>query len=142
MALRTYVGTIAQRLLLTAVVAVLAACSSSPTSSSKDVRVTDSANGQSVQLTAGAQLTVTLRSTYWQFSPVSDTAVLEPVGQPSVVRNSAAGCPPGFGCGSIAQSFRGRSAGSATVTATRGACGEAKPCTPEQSAFRLLVTVH
>ncbi len=103
------------------------------------VKIDESANGSTVQLTRGDHLQVTLHSTYWQFNGPSDQAVIAADGGPRT--GPGTNCPtyPGSGCGTVTQTFTAEKAGAAKVTATRTTCGEALACSPPQ---HWSVTVH
>jgi len=118
----------------------------SPSSSLTTVVATDSDNGGTIVLRPGQKLKVVLSSTYWQFQDSSDRAVLRLDGQPQYAPRSTdpsgASCVPGQGCGTATAIFRAISAGQATVTATRNACGEALRCTGSQGSYMLNVIVR
>jgi hypothetical protein len=105
----------------------------------QSVQVDESADGSDVTLAKGDRLQVTLHSTYWQFNPSSDSAVLAADGAPRP--GPGTNCPtfPGSGCGTVTQMYTAGKAGTATVTATRTTCGEALACSPPQ---HYAVTVH
>jgi hypothetical protein len=97
-------------------------------------------NGQ-MTLAVGQRLTVTLHSTYWQFGASSDPSVVATQGSP---KSQICANPPGFpgsGCGTVVEQFAAVHAGSAVLTASRNSCGEALRCSPDQSSWRLTVTV-
>lgn len=106
------------------------------------VTVDDGANGSSLTLARGDRLQVVLHSTYWQFAPASDPAVLIADGGPQT--GPGTNCPsfPGSGCGTVTQTYTAASAGDAVVTASRTSCGEAMSCPPSESQFKVSVHVH
>ena len=106
--------------------------------SSGDVTATDTANGQTISIGLGHNLTVTLNSTYWMFGGSSDPAVLEQAGQPTY---KGTACVPGGGCGTASLRFKALAPGRAVVTATRTSCGEALACGPDQSTYSITVMV-
>lgn len=122
-----------------AVCVCLASCGwSAPSGQPASFRAGDDQNGTSMTLHPGQTLLVTLASTYWSFQGSSDTQVLAPVGAPVI---SPASCPPGGGCGTVAQEFRAVGSGTAQVTASRVTCGEAMRCVGASGQYQLTVTV-
>lgn len=107
-------------------------------SASGDVSVTYGANGQTVTVAKGREVTITLDSTYWTFQGSSNTAVLQQSGSAVV---SPASCVPGGGCGTVTAHFRAMGPGRAVVTASRTSCGEALACGPDQSTYQITVVV-
>ncbi len=105
-------------------------------------------DGSTVTLRVGRTLRIVLGSparpgsTYWRFGPLP-SPVLAPIGTPTVTPDhSAAACSrPGTGCGTVALTLTGRSAGTTVVTASRASCGEALRCPTGQDSFRLTVVV-
>jgi hypothetical protein len=95
------------------------------------------ANGQTIRLSVGSNLNVTLNSTYWQLQPLSGSVLVasaDPVVKPGK-------CLPGVGCGTVSQTYLASTPGTATITATRASCGEAMRCMPWESNYRLTVLV-
>lgn len=88
----------------------------------------------------GQRLRVVLHSTYWEFKPTSDGAVLHLVAAPQVAPKS--GCVPGQGCGTVTAVYVARRAGTATVKAERTSCGEAMGCTAAAGSYSLSVVVR
>ena len=105
-----------------------------------EVTATDGDKGKTVHLRPGQHLKVTLASTYWQFQPVSNRAVLKQEGKPVVVPQPT-GCVPGQGCGTVTANYLAMAPGSAMVTAIRSSCGEAMGCTATSGRFGLTVMV-
>jgi hypothetical protein len=101
----------------------------------------DTDSGHTVDLQPGQRLRVVLASTYWQFGPASDPAVLRSAAapQPSPLPS---GCVPGGGCGSVTETFVAVAAGRTDVTAHRSSCGEAMGCSLAASRFTLHVVVR
>lgn|GEM_PF-1834800 len=106
------------------------------------VTVGEGANGSTVTLARGDRLQVVLHSTYWQFAPVSNPAVLAVDGGSQT--GPGTNCPsfPGSGCGTVTQTYTAAHAGTAGVTASRTSCGEAMGCPPSESSFKVTVHVH
>jgi len=94
-------------------------------------------NGQTVHVAVGADVTVTLHSTYWTFSPVP-AGVLKTVGAPATVGGA---CAPGEGCGTVTVRFTAVGKGTAALAAGRTTCGEALACGPGQGTYRVTVDV-
>lgn len=113
--------------------------STSATSSARVVNVDQSRNGQSVTLTRGDELHVVLNSTLWTFSEDVKPEVLGRIAGPQA--DTAGDCPPGVGCGTVTVTYRALEVGQAEVDATRTLCGEAFQCSPDETSFRILVTV-
>lgn len=107
-------------------------------SNSGDVTVTYGANGQTVTVANGHEVTITLDSTYWTFQGSSNPAVLLQAGKTVV---SSTSCVPGGGCGTVTAHFRAMGPGRAVVTASRTSCGEALACGPDQSTYQITVVV-
>jgi hypothetical protein len=101
--------------------------------------VTYAQNGHLVAARVGDVVQVQLDSTYWRFAPVTGR-VLHDQDAPSFAPDAS--CVPGGGCGTITQSFRAVSAGTAHITASRTTCGEALRCAPNQSTFSVTIVVR
>ncbi|HEV7534382.1 MAG TPA: hypothetical protein VGP90_02035 [Acidimicrobiia bacterium] len=103
------------------------------------VKVDEAASGSDVTLAPGDHLQVTLHSTYWEFNPSSDPAVVDGDGGPQT--GPGINCPtyPGSGCGTVTQTYTALKVGTAHVSADRTTCGEAMACNPAQ---HYNVTVH
>jgi hypothetical protein len=99
----------------------------------------DTDKGRTVAVRKGETISVTLGSTYWQFDPSSDPAVLRAIGEPVYVRGK---CAVGEGCGTVTQAFQALNTGTAVISARRTSCGEALACQPDQKSYTLTVTVH
>jgi hypothetical protein len=117
-----------------------AAPASAPAAAHHSVTVRDAANGTTVKIRVGTRLTVRLGSTYWTFQGSSNPAVLRQAGNPKVTPSG--GCVPGAGCGTATARFLARHAGTATVRASRTACGEALKCTGGQGSYSVTVVVR
>ena len=131
------------RLAVVAVALVVAGCGAAGGSSSSaergsPVAVTDTDSGRTIAVARGAELVVTLHSTYWTFAAASNPAVLQEVGQPVA---SPGSCPPGVGCGQVTATFTAVGPGRADVTASRSSCGEALSCTGGAGSYRVSVVV-
>jgi len=103
------------------------------------VDATDGDNGKTIAIHVGQAIRVNLASTYWQFQPVSSSAVLALSGTPRITPTHT--CVPGEGCGSAIATYTAAAVGTATIIATRSSCGEAQGCTPASGTFTLHVTV-
>jgi len=102
------------------------------------LRVGDGDNGGTVRATPGQTIELVLGSTYWHIDGSSDPSVLTAAGDPVSTRGE---CTPGSGCGTLSQRFVGAGRGSATLSASRTTCGEARACSPDQGRFAVTVTV-
>lgn len=100
----------------------------------------DQDNGRTVGIIQGARLTVVLGSTAWAFQGSSNTAVVRPVGEPTVRPTGI--CPGGAGCGTATQIYEAVGPGQAQITASRTDCGEPRGCTPEQATYRVTIAVR
>ncbi|MFE9422051.1 hypothetical protein ACFYNO_03695 [Kitasatospora sp. NPDC006697] len=114
------------------------ACGGPPSAAPAPLGLTEAANGSTVHARVGQQVELRLGSTYWSAVSSSSPQVLQPLTPSSPSPSSP--CPPGGGCGTVSSTFRAAAAGTAHLTATRNACGEAKPCLPDQRTY--LVTVE
>ncbi len=105
----------------------------------RTVTVTEANNGQTVSMHDGDVLVATLASTYWQFNRPTGVLIAD---RTTAVVAGGAHCPtyPGSGCGTVTQRYRATNAGTGTASASRTSCGEALPCSAEQSRWR--ITVH
>jgi hypothetical protein len=82
---------------------------------------------------------VVLHSTYWSFtSPPSTVVAAE---GPASVAPDLGGCVPGGGCGTVTIRYRALAPGSASVSAHRDSCGEARACGPGQGDWQVVVGV-
>jgi len=104
--------------------------------------VRNGANGKSVSAGAGDRLELILSSSYWHVTGSSAPGVLRQDG-PSRLLSRPRTCPaiPGLGCIPLRTDFTARTKGKAVITATRSACGEARPCKPDQTRFTVTVIV-
>ncbi len=130
-----------QRLGIAFLAAGLAAGLGACGQSLSEVKVDDSKNAQSVQVHVGDTVKVTLGSTYWTFDQSSDPLVLKELGDQVVTPDPIGSCLPGMGCGVTTAWYKALSAGSATVSASRVSCGEARRCVGSQGAYRVTVVV-
>jgi hypothetical protein len=104
------------------------------------VNATEADNGKVISIHVGQRVRVDLASTYWQYQPPSNPAVLSPIGSPQV--QPAPSCVSGGGCGSAIATYAAIVTGQSTITANRTSCGEAEGCTAAASAFSLQVAVR
>jgi hypothetical protein len=102
----------------------------------------DSANGATVQAGAGDRVELILASSYWDVAGSSSPHVLRQNG-PAALMPRPTNCPdiPGLGCIPVRVSFTALADGRAVITASRSSCGEALPCMPDQTRFRVTVVV-
>jgi hypothetical protein len=107
-------------------------------SSSGPPPITQAACGTTIDSRVGAQIVVSLDSTYWMFQAVSDPTVLEQSGTPT---STAGNCPAGVGCGTVRAVFEAIGAGQASIQASRSSCGEASACGPGQGDGICTITV-
>jgi hypothetical protein len=105
--------------------------------------VRDASNGHTVSVTVGQRLELILASTYWTVQGSSRPRVLGQDG-PSRLLARPPGCPtiPGIGCVPIRTDFSALAPGTAVITASRTACGEALRCMPGQEHYSLTVVVR
>lgn len=120
---------------------------SAPTAASSNphqASVNQTDNGHTVTLAVGERLVLSLPSTYWDIAAARPATVLhtDPPTTSTRTQTSTGRCVTGQGCGAATAVFHATAAGTATITATRQSCGEAKRCTPAQSTYTLTVTVH
>lgn len=103
----------------------------------------DADNGRTITMSVGERITVTLHNTYWHFADPTGTA-LRTAGQHTTTTplNGPGHCVPGQGCGTVATWYDAVAPGTATVTASRTSCGEARGCTGNDGSYRLTVVVR
>ena len=108
------------------------------------VKISESSNSQTVLVSKGSKVQITLHSTYWAAKKVIN---LEAIGAPVSVPimpgpKAPQGCQfAGTGCGSVTWSFIATKAGSASFEAGRASCGEALKCTASQQKFKVLFKI-
>ncbi len=120
---------------------LLAACGGPAQPQGRTLSFGDGQNGQSVSARVGDIVTVTLDSTAWTIAGSSDASVLQERGAQVVSPAPPGSCLPGMGCGTTSAAFKAVRAGTATVTATRLSCGEARRCVGPEGAYSLTVLV-
>lgn len=104
--------------------------------------VNEQNNGKNVQVHVGQTVQIQLHSLYWQLAPVTGTA-LALKGTATLPPAPGQAMPmPGSGGGTIEVTYVAASAGSATISAHRDTCGEALRCQPDQSDFKVTITVN
>lgn len=105
------------------------------------VTLKDDACGTQVQVKVGAQVTVSLASTYWTIAGSSSPAVLQQSG--AMTFGKGQNCPPipGTGCGTANMTFSAVGAGQAVISASRTTCGEALACGHGQGQDQCTITV-
>ncbi|WBP85023.1 hypothetical protein [Kitasatospora cathayae] len=103
------------------------------------VTADEHANHTTLKVAVGATVTVQLHGTYWSAATSSAPDVLAPAGSPTTVPSPS--CRPGGGCGTVTTSFAARTAGTAHLTASRTACGEALNCSPDQRTYDVTIEV-
>jgi hypothetical protein len=136
----------AVRLAVAAAVAALTAAGCGVTASAAGspavIVIHDSANGATVRAGAGDRVELILASSYWEVAGSSSPHVLRQNG-PAALMPRPTNCPdiPGLGCIPVRVSFTALADGRAVITASRSSCGEALPCMPDQTRFRVTVVV-
>ena len=129
-------------LMITVVAAVCLAAGCTSTSDPAQrpavLTVAEPANGATVRVAVGSQVRVTLHSTYWHFANTSGVLRRSAL---TTQPDSSAPRIPGSGRGTVVSTFLARSAGTATIRATRTSCGEALRCVGAQGTYRLTVVV-
>ena len=105
--------------------------------------VRDNANGKAVSARAGDRIELILSSSYWHVTGSSAPSVLRQDGS-AVLLSRPSSCPdiPGVGCIPVRADFTALTDGTAVITASRSACGEARPCLPDQTRFTVTVAVR
>jgi len=105
--------------------------------------VRDNANGKAVSARAGDRIELILSSSYWHVTGSSAPSVLRQDGS-AVLLSRPSSCPdiPGLGCIPVRADFTALTDGTAVITASRSACGEARPCLPDQTRFTVTVAVR
>jgi hypothetical protein len=98
-------------------------------------------NGHTVRVSRGTTIDVVLHSTYWTFTPQTDSGALRPDRAPSVDASPGSGCVAGQGCGTVTARFTAVRDGTARIRATRTACGEALKCSPADGTFAVTIAV-
>jgi hypothetical protein len=107
---------------------------------SRNVTVSEAANGKTITVRRRDEVTAVLHSTYWKFNNPSDQRVLMAEGDP-VTSPQPGGCVPGQGCGTVTVRYLAVGVGRTVVSAHRDTCGEAMRCTPAASDWRVTVVV-
>jgi hypothetical protein len=130
-----------QRLAVCAITLALASCVTSSSPPTKVVTVGDAQDGQSVSAHVGDTVGVVLDSTAWTISGSSDPGILQPQGGQTVSPAPQGSCFPGMACGTTSAEFRALKRGSATVSATRVSCGEARVCVGHEGMYQVTVVV-
>jgi hypothetical protein len=107
------------------------------------VVVRDDANGKTVDASVGQTVELILGSTYWTVSGSSASGVLQQDGATTPLPRPT-NCPkiPGLGCVPVHTFFKAVAPGTASITASRTTCGEAKPCATDQESFKVTVVVR
>ena len=139
----------------TAVAGALAGCGTAPGTSSSTPTASvatspsagpstvlrDADRGRTVTVHVGTTIELVLASTYWQVHPSSDAAVVAGTVAAVVSPDPLNGCVPGQGCGTVTAMFRAVASGTAALSATRAACGEALRCTGDAGTYTVTVVV-
>jgi hypothetical protein len=115
---------------------------STPSSSSIHA-VGDADKGRTLTVAVGDQVVLTLASTYWRISDPTPAGLLVATGPPVVNASPPGGgkCVPGGGCGTVAVTFRASKPGTATATASRTSCGEARGCVNGEGSYQITIIV-
>lgn len=105
--------------------------------------VRDNASGKAVSAKAGNRIELILSSSYWHVAGSSAPSVLRQDGSP-VLLSRPSSCPdiPGLGCTPVQADFTALADGTAVITATRFACGEALQCRQDQTRFTVTIVVQ
>lgn len=120
---------------------LIAACGASGPQTGHEVDAGDAQNGQSISAHTGDTVRITLNTTFWTFSGSSDAAVLQQQGEQVTTPAPRGSCFPGMGCGTTSAIFKAMKQGSATVSATRFSCGEARRCVGAEGMYQVMVVV-
>lgn len=112
-----------------------------PATAPSTVQAGEADNGGTLTLRPGGTLVVVLHSTYWQFNPPSNPAVVSSEGRPASSPAPMGSCVPGEGCGTVTARFRALTPGRSTVSAGRTSCGEALRCTGNAGSWSVTVVV-
>lgn len=132
--------------LVAALALVTASCNDqhdggAPRAQTRRITVDETANGTTVALHVGDQLTVVLHSTYWQINTPDPRAAGLVAAGPQRTRPAQCGHIPGTGCGTATRGFRADRRGVATLSAHRDSCGEALRCTGTQGDWKITVSI-
>jgi hypothetical protein len=133
-------------LLIAAAVAAMTAAGCGVTASAAGgpavIVINDHANGGTVLAGPGDRVELILASSYWDVAGSSSPRVLRQDG-PAALMPRPSNCPtiPGLGCIPVRAYFTAVAGGKAVITASRSSCGEALPCKPDQTRFRVTVLV-
>jgi hypothetical protein len=133
-------------LAIAAAVAALTAAGCGATASAAGgpavIVIHDDANGATVHAGAGDRVELILSSSYWDVAGSSSPTVLRQDGS-AVLMPRPSNCPdiPGLGCIPVRAIFTALADGRAVITASRSSCGEALPCMPDQTRFKVTVVV-
>jgi hypothetical protein len=105
--------------------------------------INDHANGGTVLAGRGDRVELILSSSYWDVAGSSSPRVLRQDG-PAALMPRPSNCPtiPGLGCIPVRAYFTAVADGRAVITASRSSCGEAMPCMPDQTRFKVTVVVR
>jgi hypothetical protein len=108
------------------------------------VALGDADKGRTVTVRVGDQVVLTLASTYWKISDPTPPGLLVATGPPVVNATPPGGgtCVPGGGCGTVAVTFRASKPGTATATASRTSCGEARGCVNGEGSYQITIIVQ
>jgi len=132
--------------LVAALALVAASCNdqrdgASPRAHTRRITVDETANGTTVALHVGDQLTVVLHSTYWQINAPGTRAARLVTAGPQRTQPAQCGHIPGSGCGTATRRFRAERRGVATLSAHRDSCGEALRCTGTQGDWKITAAI-
>ncbi|WP_037606668.1 hypothetical protein [Streptacidiphilus rugosus] len=105
------------------------------------VKVGDNDKGHTVTVHQGQRVALVLTGGYWQVAGSSAPAVVRQDGAPSYLAPSPASCAPGVGCRPQETDFSALSVGTATLTASRTSCGEARRCPAGQGSYSVTISV-
>ncbi|MBS2965197.1 hypothetical protein KGA66_19260 [Actinocrinis puniceicyclus] len=127
----------------TASTGVSAGAATDTSSAASVLVVRDDANGKTLDVPAGSTVQLILASSYWHVAGSSAPAVLRQDGATRVLPRPST-CPniPGLGCAPVQTQFTALTPGTASITADRTTCGEARNCPPGQQHFAVTVVVQ
>jgi len=103
--------------------------------------ITEADNGRTVQIAAGATLTLVLHGHGWTPPRSSDLSVLALAAAPSYSAAGPIACTAGSACGTVTTVFVAVANGEARITAGRTGCGDVLPCAGLGGPFAVTVRV-
>ena len=104
------------------------------------VRLSEGAEGQTIQVSRGEGIVLTLHNTYWRIA-APEGGVLTQIGTQQDSPAPAGTCLAGVGCGTVQARFVAAAPGSVMLTASRTSCGEAMACGPGEGSYAVHLVV-